>query len=120
MQRYHSSLISYIKGRPDFRAKGLEREIERERERGRDRDRDRDRDRETDRQTDREREEKEREREKEKEREKVRLLIETVLQYSLLMLSSRRGPSIDVLDNIRLIISTDDSVLCIFPTDAFI
>ena len=75
---------------------------------------------ETERQTDREREEKEREREKEKEREKVRLLIETVLQYSLLMLSSRRGPSIDVLDNIRLIISTDDSVLCIFPTDAFI
>ena len=122
MQRYHSSLISYIKGRPDFRAKGLEREIERERERERERQRQRQgqRQRQRDRQTDREREEKEREREKEKEREKVRLLIETVLQYSLLMLSSRRGPSIDVLDNIRLIISTDDSVLCIFPTDAFI
>ena len=83
MQRYHSSLISYIKGRSDFQAKGLERERERERER-------------------------------------VRLLIETVLQYSSLMLSSRRGPSIDVLDNIKLIISTDDSVLSIFPTDAFI
>ena len=116
MQRYHSSLISYIKGRPDFRAKGLEREIERERERERERQRQRQgqRQRQRDRQTDREREEKER------EREKVRLLIETVLQYSLLMLSSRRGHSIDVLDNIRLIISTDDSVLCIFPTDAFI
>ena len=73
------------------------------------------------REREREREkEKEREREREREKEKVRLLIETVLQYSLLMLSSRRGPSIDVLDNIRLITSTDDSVLCIFLTDPFI
>ena len=101
MQRYHSSFISYIKGRSDFQVKGLEREREREGggERGRER---------------------KRKREREREREKVRLLIETVLQYSLLMLSSRRGPSIDVLDNIRLITSTDDSVLCIFLTDPFI
>ena len=99
MQRYHSSFISYIKGRSDFQVKGLERE--REREGGGERER-------------------EKEKEREREREKVRLLIETVLQYSLLMLSSRRGPSIDVLDNIRLITSTDDSVLCIFLTDPFI
>ena len=99
MQRYHSSFISYIKGRSDFQVKGLERE----RERGGGRERER-----------------EKEKEREREREKVRLLIETVLQYSLLMLSSRRGPSIDVLDNIRLITSTDDSVLCIFLTDPFI
>ena len=99
MQRYHSSFISYIKGRSDFQVKGLERE--REREGGGERER-------------------ENEKEREREREKVRLLIETVLQYSLLMLSSRRGPSIDVLDNIRLITSTDDSVLCIFLTDPFI
>ena len=112
MQRYHSSFISYIKGRSDFQVKGLERERgggggggERGRERKRKRERERER---------------EKEKEREREREKVRLLIETVLQYSLLMLSSRRGPSIDVLDNIRLITSTDDSVLCIFLTDPFI
>ena len=64
----------------------------------------------------RERENKrEREREREREIKRVRLLTVTVLQYSTLMLSSRRGHSIDVW-----IISTDDSVLRIFPTDAFL
>ena len=72
MQRYHSSLISYIKGRPDFRAKGLEREIERERERERERQRQRQgqRQRQRDRQTDRQRERGEREGERERERER--------------------------------------------------
>ena len=72
MQRYHSSLISYIKGRPDFRAKGLEREIEREREREREGETETETgtERETERQTDRQRERGEREGERERERER--------------------------------------------------
>ena len=62
----HSSL-SYIIRRFDFQAKGLKAERERERER---------------------------ERESERETYRVRLLAETVLQYSTLMLSSRRDHSI--------------------------
>ena len=54
-----------------------------------------------------------REREIERERERVRLLTETVFQYSTIMLSSRRGHSIDVLDYLRM-------VLWIFHTDAFL
>ena len=47
MQRYHSSFISYIKGRSDFQVKGLERERERGGgERGRERKRKRERERE--------------------------------------------------------------------------
>ena len=67
MQRYHSSLISYIKGRPDFRAKGLEREIEREREREREGETETETgtETETERQTDRQRERGEREGERE-------------------------------------------------------
>ena len=50
--------------------------------------------------------------------QRVQLQAETVLQYSTLMLSSRRGHSIDVSDNIY-------GCLCgfslqIFPTDAFL
>ena len=37
---------------------------------------------------------------RERERKRVQLLKETVLQYSTLMLSSRRDLSVDVLDNI--------------------
>ena len=59
--------------------------------------------------------ERENKREREREIKRVRLLTVTVLQYYTLMLSSRRGHSIDVW-----IISTDDSVLRIFPTDAFL
>ena len=47
------------------------------------------------------------------ERERVWLLTETVFQYSTIMLSSRRGHSIDVLDYLRM-------VLWVFHTDAFL